>query len=243
VVLNTRPREQAAELSELLRQAGYTPLEVPAIETVAAWDAAELSAVLQKLRAGEYTWAVFASRNAVRFFLEGLAEVGGGADDLRSLKLLAGTGTADELRAQGLVATRTLERFSAAAALACLQTEDHVLLPRAAEGRDELISGLPHVDAPVCYRTQPIVQTSVPDAAAVIFTSPSAVHALVGHLPAGAAIVCLGTTTAEAARTAGLRISAIAERTDLPSLVEAVSQALARQNVERAAQHAAEVPA
>jgi uroporphyrinogen-III synthase len=226
IVLNTRPREQAAELSELLRQAGYTPVEVPAIETVPAWKADELSAVLRRLRAHEYAWAVFASRNAVRYFLAGLAEVGGSPEDLRSLQLLTGTGTADELRAHGLASSRTLERFSAAAALASLQTEDHVLVPRAAEGRDELITGLPHVDAPVCYRTQPVAHASLPEAAAVIFTSPSAVHALVGHLPAGAAIVCLGATTAEAARADGLHISATAERTDLPSLVEAVSAAL-----------------
>jgi uroporphyrinogen-III synthase len=227
VVLNTRPREQAAELSALLRQAGYTPIEVPAIETVPAWQADELSAVLRRLRASEYAWAVFASRNAVRFFLEGLAAVGGSADDLRSLQLLTGTGTAGELRAHGLAATRTLERFSAAAALAGLQGEaGWVLVPRAAEGRDELITGLVHVDTPVCYRTQALPQTSLPDAAAVTFTSPSAVHALVGHVPARAAIVCLGATTAEAARTAGLRVDGIAERTDLPSLVEAVGAAL-----------------
>jgi uroporphyrinogen-III synthase len=227
VVLNTRPREQAAELSQLLRQAGYTPVEVPAIETVPAWRADELTAVLQKLRDGQYAWGVFASRNAVRFFLEGLAAVGGNANDLRSLKLLSGTGTADELRAHRLQATRTLARFSAAAALTVLQHEPGVVLvPRAATGRDELISRLPHVDAPVCYRTQPVPPTSLPDSAAAIFTSPSAVQALVGHLPAGAAIVCLGSTTAEAARAAGLRVSAVAERTDLRSLVEAVAAAL-----------------
>ena len=226
VVLNTRPREQAAELSALLRQAGYTPVEVPAIEAVAAWDARELLAVLEKLRAGGYGWAVFASRNAVRFFLEGLAEVGGSANDLRGLKLLAGSGTAEELRAYGLAATHTLERFSAAAALSFLQGEDHVLAPRAAEGRDELIKGLADVDAPVCYGTRPVPRTDVPDAAAVIFTSPSAVHALVGHLPAAAAVVCLGGTTAQAAQAAGLRVDRVAERTDLPSLVAAVTAAL-----------------
>jgi uroporphyrinogen-III synthase len=226
VVLNTRPREQAAELSALLREAGYTPIEVPAIETVPAWKADELAVILQRLRADEYAWAVFASRNAVRFFLEGLAAVGGSANDLRRLKLLTGTGTAEELRVHGLAPSRTLARFSARAALACLQPSDPVLVPRAAEGRDELIAGLAHADAPVCYRTQPLAQTRLPEAAAVIFTSPSAVHALVGHLPAGAAIVCLGTTTAEAVRDAGLRVDGVAERTDLPSLVEAVAAAL-----------------
>jgi uroporphyrinogen-III synthase len=226
VVLNTRPREQAAELSALLRQAGYTPVEVPAIETVPAWDARELLTVLERLRAREYAWAVFASRNAVRFFLEGLTEVGGSANDLRPVKLLAGTGTAEELSTHGLAATHTLERFSAAAALAFVQGDDHVLVPRAAEGRDELINGLAHVDAPVCYRTQAVPPTHVPDAAAVIFTSPSAVQAFVGHLPPGAAIVCLGATTAQAAQAAGLRVDRVAERTDLPSLVEAVAVAV-----------------
>lgn len=227
VVLNTRPRDQAAELSDLLRQAGYTPVEVPAIESVAAWNADELSEVLQRLRSGRYSWAVFASRNAVRFFLEGLSAMGGSADDVLSLKLLAGTGTAEALHAHGLVATRTLERFSAAAALGVLQHESGtVLVPRAAEGRDELVTGLAKVDAPVCYRTQALAQRTLPDAAAVVFTSPSAVHALVDHLPAGAAIVCLGMTTAEAARSAGLRVDRVAERTDLPSLVDAVTAAL-----------------
>ena len=230
VVLNTRPREQAAELSQLLRQAGYTPLEVPAIETVAAWRAVELSAVLGRLRAHGYTWAVFSSRNAVRFFLEGLAEVGGSAHDLRDVKVLSGTGTAETLRGAGVEPSRTLERFSAPAALGFLQRElgpdDHVLVPRAAEGRDELITGLPRVDAPVCYRTQPVAHTSLPEAAVVIFTSPSAVEALLGRVPSAATVVCLGETTAQAARAAGLRVDRVAARTDLPSLVDAVTAAL-----------------
>jgi uroporphyrinogen-III synthase len=227
LVLNTRPREQAAELSDLLRQAGYTPVEVPAIETVAAWDAAELAAVLQRLRAGAYAWAVFASRNAVRFFLQGLAAVGGGPRDLHAARLLSGTGTAEALRVHGLSVSGTLERFSAQAALDLLQHEaGRVLVPRAAAGRDELLNGLADVDAPVCYRTQPVAHTRLPDAAAVIFTSPSAVQALVSHLSSGPAIVCLGATTAEAARAAGLHVDRVAERTDLPSLVEAVAAVL-----------------
>ena len=239
VVLNTRPREQAAELSELLRQAGYTPLEAPAIETVPAWDPRELSQVVERLRANGYAWAVFASRNAVRFFLEGLAAAGGSAADLRQVKLLSGRGTAEALRAEGLDTSQTLERFSAEAALTFLRTElgpgpgERVLVPRAAEGRDELLTGLgTRVDAPICYRTRAVSPSVLAERlgdaniAAVIFTSPSAVQALVGHLPAGPAIVCLGQTTARAARAAGLRVDRVAERTDLASLVEAVTAAL-----------------
>jgi uroporphyrinogen-III synthase len=241
VVLNTRPREQAAELSDLLRAAGYAPLEVPAIETVAAWEAADLANVLGRLRTDGYAWVVFSSRNAVRFFLDGLQEVGGSPADLSRTKLLAGTGTADALEASGLAVTHTLERFSAEAALSFLRTElepmDTVLVPRAAEGRDELLNGLgSHVDAPICYRTQAVPpatlaeQIADTDIAAVIFASPSAVHSLVDGLGvarlARPTIACLGSTTAQAAQAAGLRVDRVAERTDLPSLVEAVSAAV-----------------
>ena len=41
VVLNTRPREQATELSHLLRQAGFEPLDAPATEIQPAWDPTE----------------------------------------------------------------------------------------------------------------------------------------------------------------------------------------------------------
>lgn len=237
-VLNTRPREQAAELSQLLRQAGFVPFEVPAIETAAAWRPDELRDVLSTLRADGYAWAVCSSRNAVRFFLEGLIGVGGGAADLRSTRLLAGTGTAEALRELGLTPARVLEHFSAEAALEVLRGEDgRVLVPRAAEGRTELIDDLAKVDAPVCYRTQavppealrPIVQPLADGVLQVMtFASPSAVRSIVEGLTALGArvdvpVVCLGTTTAQAARAAGLRVAGVAQRTDLASLVQAVA--------------------
>jgi uroporphyrinogen-III synthase len=237
LVLNTRPREQAAELSDLLREAGFDPLEVPAIETVAAWRADELRAVQAQLRRGDYAWAVFASRNAVRFFVEGLVSVGGSSADLAATRLLVGPGTAEALRAVGLAPARVLERFSAATALASLaDAAGRVLVPRPAEGRVELIEGLAEVDAPVCYRTQSVPAESLTplrdrlsELKAATFASPSAVKSVVeGLARLGAAldrvpVVCLGTTTAEAARQAGLSVARVAERTDLPSLVQAVA--------------------
>ena len=248
VVLNTRPREQAAELSRLLRAAGYTPLEAPAVETAPAWDPRELQKVLSRLRASGYAWVVFSSRNAVRFFLAGLSEVGGSTADLGEVKVLAGTGTAEALVGAGVPVACALERFSAEAALALLRTElergQRVLAPRAAEGRDELVNGLPDVDAPVCYRTQPVAPASLAEAAdrlrageveAVIFASPSAVQSVVGALGAPLlrrpAIVCLGATTAHAARAAGVQADGVAEQTDLPSLVEAVGAAVGARQV------------
>ena len=249
-VLNTRARDQAAELSELLRAAGFEPVEAPAIEIAPAWETATLEPVRAALRAGSYAWVVLPSQNAGRYLLEGLAALGGGPGDLSQAgaRVVCGTATAQALR---LAPTRSLERFSAAAALdvlrAAVAAGDRVLVPRAAEGRDELVDGLRqlgvHVDAPVCYRTRSIDPSQLAEAArllregaivAVTFASPSAVHGLVEGLGSHArssldrpAIVCIGETTADAARLVGLRVDGVAQRTSLSSLVEAVARALA----------------
>jgi len=380
VVLNTRPREQAHELSRLLQAAGYGVLELPAIEIVPAWDARERARVIERVQAGAYAWVVLASPNAGQALLEAV-----GAATLARARVLCGTATA---RALGLDKAHTLSRFSAAAALEALrplvvaeaavtldalrptptvapaispsaqpavapsavspvglsaaaparrapaapelaacapataESTACVLVPRAAEGRDELLDGLRAlgvaVDAPVAYctvavppdrlraalaappspalprglspegrggtghlrakhtdaagcngavpsrgrqRTQPrpwrgeagelsepgeggAYKRSEPgeggtrgehgwDAApadlgvaAIALCSPSAVVALRAAWPARtlnrAAIVCLGETTAAAARGAGLEVAAVAARTTMVDLVAAI---------------------
>jgi uroporphyrinogen-III synthase len=222
-VLNTRPRAQAAELSRLLRQAGFEVVEAPAIDVESAWDAVELEAVRQRLSAGAYAWVVLPSQNAARAL----------AADLRASpsKIICGKATE---KACCFMASLALERFGAAAALdalrARLHSGDRVLMPRAAEGRDELLDGLAALgvllDAPVAYRTVP-----APDAAArlaqggidvVTLCSPSAVASVAAALARDVLVVCLGQTTAEAAREASLRVAAAATRTSMPALVEAV---------------------
>ena len=236
VVLNTRPRDQAAEFSAALRAAGFEPLEVPTIEVASAWDATELAGVLARLRADAYQWLVFPSRNAVRFFLEGLIAVGGGPGDLEGVRILSGTGTAEALAEVGLHSTCILTRFSAAGAVEIVGTAA-ALAPRAADGRDELRG--PTIEAPICYRTQPVPAARLSELAGQLahvdvltFASPSAVRGLVDglgrlgvELP-DKLIVCLGLTTARAARETGLHVDRVAEQTSVQSLVDAVSAAL-----------------
>src|SRR5262249_23635257 len=106
---------------------------------------------------------------------------------------------------------------------------DRVLLPRAEEGRSELLDGLRALgvaaDAPIAYRT-----AAVPDAAErlgrgdidiVALCSPSAVSSIAASLTR-ARIRCLGETTAAAAREAGLRVDAVADSTSMAALVLAV---------------------
>jgi uroporphyrinogen-III synthase len=146
-----------------------------------------------------------------------------------------GAATASAL---GLEAEIALDRFSASTALELLRDRitpgQRVLVPRAAEGRDELIDGLRglggDVYAPIAYRTVP-----VDDAASrlraggidvVALCSPSAVTSVARALPAETVVVCLGETTAAAARAAGLRVDRVALSTTMVALVNAVEAAL-----------------
>ncbi|MFN2431450.1 MAG: uroporphyrinogen-III synthase [Gemmatimonadota bacterium] len=64
-----------------------------------------------------------------------------------------------------------------------------------------------------------------PPVDAVTFTSPSTVRGfLAAHerVPASAAVVCIGPITARAARELGLRVDAVAERSTVAGLVEAL---------------------
>jgi uroporphyrinogen III methyltransferase/synthase len=233
-VLNTRPREQAAKLSRLLRDAGYAPVELPAVSFEAAWQRDDIATVLQRLRERAYAWLILPSANAGRYLIEGLVAQGFAAADLSGVPTLSGLATADAL---GLQPRIGLPTFSAAAALQALRPTlragQRVLMPHAEAGRDELSTGLEaagvQVDAPVCYRTVPTRVEDVPEVDVVTLCSPSAVDAL--PLPAGTHVVCLGTTTAAAAQARGLHVAAVAEHTSMASLVEAVRVALANNEV------------
>jgi uroporphyrinogen-III synthase len=229
-VLNTRPREQAAELSRLLAQAGFDAVEAPAIEIVGAWQPAELESVRQDLSQGAFDWVVLASQNAAH----------GLEDQLRSVRVVCGASTAHAL---GLTPELQLDKFSAAVAreamLPLVRSGQRVLVPRAAEGRDELIDGLRgigiEVIAPVAYNTS-FVATSAQrlregGVDVVTVCSPSAVRSLASAVDSESILVCLGETTAQAARLAGLRVDAVAQRTTMVALVEAVRVALAGHEV------------
>jgi uroporphyrinogen-III synthase len=226
-VLNTRPREQASELSSLLRAAGFEVAEAPAIAIVAAWDTSSLHQVRTDLHRRAFAWIVLPSQNAAHGLDLELRACGG--------HVLCGAATAKVL---GLDRARVLDRFSAAAALEALRPlvkrGQRVLVPRAAEGREELLDGLrdlgAEVVAPIAYRT-----VAVDDASArlrlnhvdvVVLCSPSAVSSVAPAIAGDLAVVCLGQTTAAAARTAGLRVGGVATRSSMAALVQAIQAAV-----------------
>lgn len=226
-MLNTRPVEQSAELSRLLRAAGFDVVEAPAIAIVEAWDAATLAEVREQAHGNRFSWVVLPSQNA-----------GHGLEaELRASgeQVICGAATA---RGLGLDRARVLARFSAAAALDVLQPlvrpGERVLIPRAAEGRDELVDGLRALDvevaAPVAYRTVPTPDASdrlrEGDIDVVTLCSPSAARSVAAAVSAQALVVCLGQTTAAEARTRGLRVDGVAARPSMAALLEATQAAV-----------------
>src|SRR5438132_5021707 len=109
VVLNSRAAEQAGELSRLLAEAGFEPLEAPAITIAHGWeDATTLEDVRRDLHAGLFDWVVLPSQNAGRAI----------APELAGARVVCGAATAVAL---GITAEVVLDRFNAAAALGALR--------------------------------------------------------------------------------------------------------------------------
>jgi uroporphyrinogen-III synthase len=227
LVLNTRPTEQASELSDLLRAASIEVAEAPAIAIVPSWDAPALEQARAHLRDGFFAWVVLASQNAGR----------GLEDELRAHadRVLCGAATAAAL---GLDYASVLDRFSAAAALKVLRplvtSGQRVLVPRAAEGREELVDGLREmgveVVAPIAYVTASsgaaAERLRQGDVDVLTLCSPSAVKSVFTAVPHEMLVACLGATTADAARAHGVRVDRVADRPTMPALVAAVESAL-----------------
>ena len=242
----TRGKQGEDALAEGLRALGAEVLDFPAIAVAPPEAAAQamVDAVLRRLE--DFEWAVFASGNAVEQTLLRLGAVGLGPEALARLRLAAvGPATADKLasavRPPDLVPAEA-RGAALAVALAPHVRGRRVLVPRAEEGRPELVEGLQaagaHVVAPVVYRTVPAAPESLRplgdalergEVDAVAFMSPSAVRSVVAALGPRApllgrtVVAVIGPTTAEAATAAGLRVDVQPGAARAGALAEAIA--------------------
>lgn len=236
-------------LAARLRALGAEVLEFPAIAIGPPHDPAPLDQALGEL--SRFDWAVFASVNAVERTVARLDALGLGRLGLGDLRL-ACVGPATAARLAALVREADLmpsdhTGAALAASLARHVAGRAVLLPRAAEGRPELLDGLAaagaHVTAPVAYRTVAVApETLAPlgDALeaggldAVAFASPSAVRSVVAALGARAPLLgrvllgAIGPTTAAALSEAGVGAGAVPPEHTAEGLAEALAAVLAR---------------
>ncbi len=220
-VVVTRSGSRARGLVDALERAGASVLELPLTRQVDASDGGDaLRAAAAEL--SDRRWVVLTSVNAVERFMAVLRD----ARALASVSVAAvGPATADALRMAGVEpdlvpaehsARGLVEEFPAAEGPGRL-----VLFPCAEGAPDTIVEGLGHkgwevlrVDA---YRTVPLTAPDpallarVATADALTLTATSSLRAFLAlrtadgtPLPVPGHVVCIGPTTAEAARSAGL---------------------------------------
>jgi uroporphyrinogen-III synthase len=224
-VVVTRAAEQAGRLVARLTELGATVVEAPTIGIVDAADGgAALTAAVAEI--DRYDWVVLTSTNTVARFAVVL-----GGRPFGGRVAAVGPGTAAALAAAGLAPDLVPDRFVAEGLLAVFPTGDgRVLLPQAEAARPVLADGLRaagwEVDAVTAYRTIPapppadvLARARVADA--ITFTSGSTVA---GYIAAGLdavppIVVCIGPVTADAARRAGLGVTAVAAEHTIDGLV------------------------
>ena len=243
-VLVPRARDQASQLSALLRARGAEPLEVPTIEIRPVASTAELDRAFQDLAAGRHDWVVLSSVNGVAA-LRARAEAAGRGPDVLGRARVAAVGPATEadLRDWGVVPDLVPEVATTVGLGHAFPTgTGSVLLARADLANPELgvllrARGWETTEV-VAYHTVP-VGTIDPAARRrldggevdwVAFTASSTVEGFLrgygGPPPPTVRVAAIGPVTAGTARSAGIRVAATATEHTIGGLVEAIERAV-----------------
>jgi len=247
-ILVTRARAQASALVEQLRAHGAETIEQPMIEIT---DPADGGAGLRAAAAtvGQRAWLVVTSVNGANRFMDRLRD----ARDLGGVRVAAiGPGTADALRARGVVADLVPDRSVGEALVAAFPEAPGppgaspasvptgpsgsraVLIACAAGARPVVPDGLRakgwEVTVVDAYQTRAVPLTDEDRAAVagadwVTFTSASTVTHLVESVGVDAVpprVACIGPVTAAAARDHGLPVTVEASEHTVDGLVAAL---------------------
>ena len=245
-VVVTRPRRQAGPLIASLLQRGAEPVPLPAIRIEPIGDTAELDLAIDETRRGGFDWCVFTSANAVEVFANRMDALDVHPNQLAGMRFAAvGRATAAAVADAALNLTLIPESATADALAATLRqamcTGARVLYPRSATGRDVLPNELKAAGFDVlaidAYRTlpEPNVDQRVLDRVRrgevdlITFASPSSVRYVVELLGSDCVglntipVVCGGPVTAQAAREAGLLVTAVSESPDAAAMSNAIA--------------------
>jgi uroporphyrinogen III methyltransferase/synthase len=246
-IVVTRSREQAGELIDMLEERGAEAIPAHSIRITAPEDPTPLDEACRQ--AGTFDWIVFASANAVDFFMRRLLTFGD-VRDLHGVRLCTvGPSTASRLQRYGIRVDLTPAEFRADALVEALKSSDglqgqRILVPRADIARDRLAEELraagAHVVDVVAYRTiagtadggeydvyRMLLDRHID---AVTFASASAVKNFVAMLGQDQAadllrstvVASIGPVTAEAAQQLGIETRVMPARYTIPDLVDAL---------------------
>jgi uroporphyrinogen III methyltransferase/synthase len=247
-VLVPRTKEQAAAVSERLKEYGAVPEEVPTIAVEPPRTPQQMERAVKGLVTGRYQWVAFTSANAVRAVRERFEEYGLDARAFAGVKIAAvGEQTARALTDFGIRPDLVPEGEQSAEGLAkewppyddLLDPINRVLLPRADIATETLLAKLTDLgwecEDVTAYRT---VRAAPPPAPireaikgggfdAVLFTSSSTVRNLVGIAGKPHAVTVIGVIGPQTAKTAaefGLRVDVTAPKPSMTALVDAMAE-------------------
>jgi uroporphyrinogen III methyltransferase/synthase len=247
-VLVPRTKEQAAVVSQRLREYGAVPEEVPTIAVEPPRTPQQMERAVKGLVTGRYQWVAFTSVNAVRAVRERFEEYGLDARAFAGVKVAAvGEQTSQALLDFGIRPDLVPDEDQSAEGLAAvwppyddvLDPINRVLLPRADIATETLLARLIDLgweaEDVTAYRT---VRAAPPPAPvreaikgggfdAVLFTSSSTVRNLVGIAGKPHAVTVIGVIGPQTAKTAaefGLRVDVTAPKPSMIALVDALAE-------------------
>lgn len=246
-IVVTRAAEQAGTFTTLLERDGARVVQAPTIviEPPESW--APLDAALAN--AGRFTWVIFTSVNGVSMVDGRLAALGHAWSALAGARVAAiGPATAAALEARHVRAEIVPEEYRAEGLVERLRAvvgpSDRILLPRAAETRDVLVSELRRLGADVtevaAYRTRPPAEGAAAvraalarhDVDAVTFTSSSTARNFARLFTdeerliwfADVTVASIGPITAATAAEYGLTTAVMPSEYTIPALARAIAE-------------------
>jgi uroporphyrinogen III methyltransferase / synthase len=250
-IVVTRAAAQAQRFTQLLEAAGARVLEAPAIAIIppASWE--PLDAALDTL--DTFTWVIFTSVNGVAMVDRRLPARGLDWSALAGRRVAAiGPATADALGEHGVRADLVPHEYRAEGLLqrlrAVITPADRVLLPRAAQTRDVLVTGLRRLGAQVTEvpayatrraeagtaRLREALAAGTIDA--VTFTSSSTARNFAELFTederrawlARATVASIGPITAATAAEYGMQTDVMPSEYTIPALARALAEHFAR---------------
>lgn len=240
-VLVTRPRELVSTMAEKLRVLGAEVLELPAIRTAPLKDQSKLYHAFEKL--DTYQWVAFTSPTGVKVFFEEMKKTKTDVRKMCNVKIAAiGKGTQKALEERGLFPDLIPQVYDGETlgrelCQLCAGGE-HILIPRAAMGNQEIIKALSEKsdividDIPTYdtfYETQEVIdQKKAMEAGEIscaVFTSASTVRGFVHATPGldytKVRAACIGKQTKAAADEWGME-TYMAEKATIDSVLDLV---------------------
>jgi uroporphyrinogen III methyltransferase / synthase len=255
-VVVTRAAEQAAQFVGLLREAGARIIEAPAIVIAPPASWAPLDAALAD--PSRFTWVIFTSVNGVRMVDRRLRDLDRGWPSLGAARVAAiGPATAAALDRHGVRVALVPDEYRAEGLVDRLRgvvgEGDRILLPRAAQTRDVLVTELQRLGATVtevpAYETRAAVAGAEALRAAlarsavdvVTFTSSSTARNFARLFTederrawlSGVTIASIGPVTAATAAEYGLVTAVMPSEYTIPALARAIAEHFANHVTQR----------